>query len=442
MKKLLFLALFVFFIALFTACSSGGSNSFNGGLSIDYMPFSKEEEDLIGMLDKNLKPLFENEFEGIASPVVDGVFFVADRDGGTLYKAGKKPTVIKGCDNLISAGVMSEGIIPIVKENSRITYIDKDGKEKFTLKPHKGKEIVSVSPFFIGNKAWITVEEEMDFGYYYTSTESFYGAINSSGNVIVEPIYKEIKIFEDFILVEKRNETKSGNIECTVYLFDNNGKKLHEFKNKSIPSEKHFVANKGQFMLESDNSYLLYDKSGQQLKKFSKDKEYTYFIYQDFCIYFDLDKDKVGIKNFKNNETIIRPKYQLIIPVDNNTFLAYTDYKEKKWNLIDKENNKITSLEGKEICLPLGIMMSSIGFNADGWDDYIVAIEDNGYLQLFNKKGEEIPEGEYHMNAYNWIKYLYNGVRSAYKEEGYTETATETICETAVEEVVMETSTY
>jgi hypothetical protein len=87
-KHILFLGAIVSFIALFTACS--GSGSTKSGLSIDYMPFTEDEDGAIGMLDKDLKPLFAEEFEGKVSPVIDGVFWVREGGNYSLYKAEKK----------------------------------------------------------------------------------------------------------------------------------------------------------------------------------------------------------------------------------------------------------------------------------------------------------------------------------------------------------------
>ena len=131
MKKLtLICGLLVSAMVMMTSCG-GGSNQ--KGLTADYIPFKMDKEDNWGLMDKNFKPLFSDEFEGKISPAYDGVFRVETESGYALYKAEEKPSVIAGCDDLLYAGIMSEGVIPIVKENSRITYVDKSGKEKFTL---------------------------------------------------------------------------------------------------------------------------------------------------------------------------------------------------------------------------------------------------------------------------------------------------------------------
>lgn len=410
-RHILFLGAIVSFIALFTACSGGSSTK--SGLSVDYMPFSKDEDGAIGMLDKDLKPLFAEEFNGAVSPVVDGVFWVTeDYDNYSLYKAGKKPTVIKGCEDLVGVGIMSEGIIPIVKKGSRITYVDKNGKEKFTLKPYKGKEIVSVAPYFKGGKAWICVTEKKERiernpwngrEYRHYHTEALYGVINKDGKVIVEPIYDEVSIYEDFILAQKGSPYENEGEGYSTILLDNNGKKVKEFKNKRT-SNDYFIANKGQFMLVSKNSIHLYNKSGEELMKFFEDKEVPFIISGDYCVYHDGKKGKFGIKNFKDNKIIIRPKYEMILPVDENTFLVTRD--EDDWRLIDKEDKEIKAFEGEYDddfgFFPLGFWMKAFGFNSDGWEDYIVGIEEGsqGFIQIFNKKGEVISDGEYHFDAY------------------------------------------
>lgn len=453
-RHILFLGAIVSFIALFTACSGGSSTK--SGLSVDYMPFTKDEDGAIGMLDKDLKPLFAEEFNGAVSPVVDGVFWVMEEGGNySLYKAGKKPTVIKGCEDLVGVGIMSEGIIPIVKKGSRITYVDKNGKEKFTLKPYKGKEIVSVAPFFKGGKAWIVVEEKKERiernpwngrEYRYDDTERLYGVINKEGKVIVEPIYDEVNLYEDFILVQK-GAPYNGDEEYSTILLDNNGKKVKEFKNKQDYGYGGcLVANKGQFVLSSNNSVHLYNKSGEELKKFFKDKEAPFIISGDYCVYHDGKKGKFGIKNFKDNKIIIRPKYETIYPVDENNFLVMRD--EDDWKLIDKEDNEIKSFEGEYNddfgIVPLGLMMRVFGFNSDGWEDYIVTIDErgsNGFIQIFNKKGEVISDGEYHLAAYESFPEILGFDRGSLRSDYYrvlTEAATETAIDTAIEESEVE----
>ena len=450
-RHILFLGAIVSFIALFTACSGGSSTK--SGLSVDYMPFTKDEDGAIGMLDKDLKPLFAEEFEGEVSPVIDGVFWVREEGGNySLYKAEKKPTVIKGCEDLVGVGIMSEGIIPIVKKGSRITYIDKNGKEKFTLMPHKGKEIVSVAPFFKGGKAWIVVEEKKERiehtwngrEYRYDYTERLYGVINKDGKVIVEPIYDEVSIYEDFILAQKGSPYKNAEEGYSTILLDNNGKKVKEFKNK-LTSNVCLIANKGQFVLSSNNSVHLYNKSGEELKKFFNDKEEPGIIWGDYCVYRDEQKDKCGIKNFKDNKIIIRPKYEMICPVDENTFLVMRD--EDDWKLIDKEDKEIKSFEGEYDddlgIFPLGLMMQVFGFNSDGWEDYIVGIEEGsqGFIQIFNKKGEVISDGEYHLAAYESFPEVLGFDRGSLRSDYYrvlTEAATETAIDTAIEESEVE----
>ena len=445
-RHILFLGAIVSFIALFTACSGGSSTK--SGLSVDYMPFSKDEDGAIGMLDKDLKPLFAEEFNGEVSPVVDGVFWVTeDYDNYSLYKAGKKPTVIKGCEDLVGVGIMSEGIIPIVKKGSRITYVDKNGKEKFTLKPYKGKEIVSVAPYFRGGKAWICVTEKKERiernpwngrEYRHYHTEALYGVINKDGKVIVEPIYDEVSIYEDFILAQKGSPYENEGEGYSTILLDNNGKKVKEFKNKRT-SNDYFIANKGQFMLVSKNSIHLYNKSGEELMKFFEDKEVPFIISGDYCVYHDRKKGKFGIKNFKDNKIIIRPKYERICPVDENTFLVMRD--EDDWKMIDKEDKEIKSFEGEYDenfgFFPLGFWMKAFGFNSDGWEDYIVAIErgSQGFIQIFNKKGEVISDGEYHFDAYDSFSEIL-GFDSSDLHSDYQDAvpATETATEFASEE--------
>ena len=380
MKKLtLICGLLVSAMVMMTSCG-GGSNQ--KGLTADYIPFKMDKEDNWGLMDKNFKPLFSDEFEGKISPAYDGVFSVQTEDGYALYKAEEKPSVIAGCDDLLYAGIMSEGVIPIVKENSRISYVDKSGKEKFTLMPHNGKEIIEVMPSFTYGKAVIKTEDNKQ------------GVINSSGKVIIEPKYDAVEIRDGFMLAMNYEKTEENKEQTNIILLDNSGKEVKTFKDRKIRDiNVSFID--GTFVLSSHNdegekTLYLMDKAGKELKKYSTKKSEPIMIFDDYYTYYD--DGKHGIRNRDNDEIIIRAKYDVLFPVEDNLFLAS---RNDKLSLINLKDEVIKSFgDDYEQMLPLNLNISTLGLMFPNWN-YLIAEVDNNLVTFLDFKGEKISNNEY-----------------------------------------------
>ena len=380
MKKLtLICGLLVSAMVMMTSCG-GGSNQ--KGLTADYIPFKMDKEDNWGLMDKNFKPLFSDEFEGKISPAYDGVFRVETESGYALYKAEEKPSVIAGCDDLLCAGIMSEGVIPIVKENSRITYVDKSGKEKFTLMPHNGKEIIEVEPFFTNGKAVIKTEDNKQ------------GVINSSGKVIIEPKYNAVEIRDGFMLAMNYEKTEENKEQTNIILLDNSGKEVKTFKDRAVSANNYSFID-GTFVLSSRNdegekTLYLMDKAGKELKKYSTKKSEPIMIFDDYYTYYD-DR-KFGIKNRNNDEIIIRAKYDVLFPVEDNLFLTS---RGDKVRLINQKEEVIKSFGDEyEQMLPLNLNISTLGLMFPNWN-YLIAEVDNDLVTFLDFKGEKISNNEY-----------------------------------------------
>lgn len=378
-KRILMIGIVISILGLFTSCG-GGSNQ--KGLTADYIPFKMDKEDNWGLMDKNFKPLFSDEFEGKISPAYDGVFSVQTEDGYALYKAEEKPSVIAGCDDLLYAGIMSEGVIPIVKENSRITYVDKSGKEKFTLMPHNGKEIIEVMPSFTYGKAVIKTEDNKQ------------GVINSSGKVIVEPKYDAVEIRDGFMLAMNYEKTEENKEQTNIILLDNSGKEVKTFKDRKIRDiNVSFID--GTFVLYSHNdegekTLYLMDKAGKELKKYSTKKSEPIMIFDDYYTYYD--DGKHGIRNRDNDEIIIRAKYDVLFPVEDNLFLAS---RGDKVSLINQKEEVIKSFgDDYAQMLPLNLNISTLGLMLPNWN-YLIAEVDNNLVTFLDFKGEKISNNEY-----------------------------------------------
>lgn len=378
-NRILMIGIIISMFGLFASCGGGGNQK---GLTADYIPFKMDNEDNWGLMDKNSKPLFSDEFEGEISPAYDGVFRVETEEGYALYKAEEKPSVIAGCDDLLYAGVMSEGIIPIVKENSRIIYVDKQGKEKFTLMPHNGKEIIEVTPFFTDGKAVIKTEDYKQ------------GVINSSGKVIVEPKYDAVVVGDGFMLAKNYEQTEEKKEQTNIILLDNSGKEVTTFKDRKI-SESNVSFIDGTFVLysindEREKTLYLMDKTGKELKKYSTKKSEPKIIFDEYYTYYD--EGKMGIKSRDKDEIILRAKYDILIPVENDLFLAS---RNDKISLINLKDEVVKSFDDEyDLVLPLNLNIPGFGIMSPNWN-CLVAEVDNNLVTFIDFKGEKISNNEY-----------------------------------------------
>lgn len=371
MKNRLFLFLIsIVLVCLFLSCSKETKN-----YTIEYIPYKIDKEDNWGMLKPDGTPLFKDEFEGTPSVVINGVFTVTDKNGVSVYTVGEKPKPIKDCENLKSAGIMSEGVIPIVKKGERIKYIDINGKEKFTLMPYKNKEIEEVSSKFYEGLALIR------------TSENKYGWINNKGKVVIEPKYAGFYVYfsNGVAIMLKKTKDKEGKEKYIKVIIDKSGKekgKLKEDIEILIPeyTEKGFVATMG----EKESRVVLLDKEAKVTKRFPSKVRYIKEINKDIYIY----KNKEGKWGINNNddETLVRAKYLSISSLENGTFVAQKD--NDKFVIINDNDDIIKEFED----------YTEMGFLED-WNT-IIAYNKNDKYELINPKGELISKEEYILGFY------------------------------------------
>lgn len=339
----------------FVSCDKSSSEQ----LKAEYLPFKTDEKDAWGLLGKDGKPLFKDEFDGEISPSINGVFAVETKNGISLYRTSEKPELIKGCENLKAVGMMNEGLIPIVRKGQRIEYVDKDGKTKFVLNPYKNKEIVSASIFIDGLAAIGTDDEK-------------YGFIDAKGKVLIEPKYSYVSVFnEGLCLVQKIEKNK----DTLMVIINKDGKEVKKLpKDISIEST---VFEEGKLYAKigtgENRRCAFFDTKGEIMRKLPKKVKWVSDYQGDYYIYNDEEGNK-GVNNMKD-ETVIRAKYESMEFVGKKTFLVE---KGDKWNLIDDEDNVIKTFEDYTIMR-----------YSDDWE-CLLGTDSDGKTELLNIKGEKI----------------------------------------------------
>ena len=355
MKKLLFVFAAVAVVFAFVSCDKSSSEQ----LKAEYLPFKTDDKDAWGLLGKDGKPLFKDEFDGEISPSINGVFAVETKNGISLYRTSEKPELIKGCENLKAVGMMNEGLIPIVRKGQRIEYVDKDGKTKFVLNPYKNKEIVFAS-IFIDGLAVIETDDEK------------YGFINAKGKVVIEPKYSYVSVFNEGLCLVQRIEKDKDTL---MVIINKDGKEIKKLpKDISIEST---VFEEGKLYAKigtgENRRCAFFDTKGEIMRKLPKKVKWVSDYQGDYYIYSDEEGNK-GVNNMKD-ETVIRAKYESMEFVGKNTFLVE---KGDKLNLIDDEDNVIKTFEDYTIMRYF-----------DDWE-CLLGTDSDGKTELLNTKGEKI----------------------------------------------------
>lgn len=355
MKKLLFVFAAVATVFAFVSCDKSSSEQ----LKAEYLPFKTDDKDAWGLLGKDGKPLFKDEFDAELSPSINGVFAVETKNGISLYRTSEKPELIKGCEDLKAVGMMNEGLIPIVRKGQRIEYVDKNGKTKFVLNPYKNKEIVSASIFIDGLAAIGTDDEK-------------YGFIDAKGKVVIEPKYSYVSVFnEGLCLVQKIEKNK----DTLMVIINKDGKEVKKLPKDIYIESTIFEEGKlyAQIGTGENRRCAFFDTKGEIMRKLPKKVKWVSDYQGDYYIYSDEEGNK-GVNDMKD-ETVIRAKYESMEFVGKKTFLVE---KGDKWNLIDDEDNVIKTFEDYTIMR-----------YSDDWE-CLLGTDSDGKTELLNIKGEKI----------------------------------------------------
>ena len=179
--------------------------SCSGKPELSYMPAKAEGDSNWGLVDANGEFLFTDEFSDRPSPVVNGYFFVEEGDGYTVYKAEKNPKQVGDLSGLKGCGFYNDGLMPVVHKGEHISFVDGNGKTKFTLENVDSVSVSAAMNMFVNGRCAIRTSDDK------------WGAIDTEGNVVVKPKYENPVLFvEDIALVKDAQSGES-------YIIDRNG---------------------------------------------------------------------------------------------------------------------------------------------------------------------------------------------------------------------------
>lgn len=355
--------------------SSCGSS--DGG-SIDYIAVKTEGSDNWGFVGPDGQMLIDDEFENTPSAVINGYFSVTEGDYVVVYKAGKKPEMVKGLDDLAAAGVMNEGRMPICRKKSRIELVDGSGNTIATLGPVNGKEIRNVSAMFTEGLMTFNTDDDLT------------GAIDRDGNVVIEPKYYTINTFNDGIAlasIKEENDSLSD-VSIKYMIIDKKGETIYTLPDNITPAN--YTIQSGVLAVNKDEKCGFINKKGEFRAMPSKVKQISE-IHGSIFTYIN-SENKYGVMNM-DKEDVVRAKYESLYIVDDDLFLAMRD---NKWSLINSKDERLHKFEDIKHVFSintLGQFSSKFQF---------ITCDENDIYTLVDKNGNQIGHEEFSSFAITW----------------------------------------
>ena len=166
--------------------------------------------------------LFSNKFPEAPSAAVNGYFTVRTPAGFSVYKAQAEPVVVDGLDGLVHAGAMSHGLMPVTWRGKRVALVDGSGVQRMELTAISGREIVKTAPYFIDGLLTVYTQDGK------------WGAMNTSGEMVLEPVYDNEPHFSERIApvsrtVSEQIDSVTERKRTTYYLVNSSGKTIFTF---------------------------------------------------------------------------------------------------------------------------------------------------------------------------------------------------------------------
>lgn len=383
MKKLLFYGLMMFILS---SCSKGEIDF----KECELLPVKISNSDYWSMLDPEGNIVYESEFSQSPTTCYNGIFVVPENDGYTVYRRGnKRPELVGKCEGLKAAGVMNEGLMPVVFPDERISVINSDGEKQFTLEPYKGTEIVQCATYYTNGLLAVQL------------SNGKWGYVDTKGEMVIKPAYDIcFKFSENFAVVGKNNNDYS----TRYYVIDTNGEVV--FKLKSSQGLGSYSYKDGYLVAEQNKRIVFLDKKGEVAKKLPAKAKYISDYNKDYIIFSNGDNH--GVMDF-DGEVVVRAKYAYINFLDNNTFICRKD---------DKDESIVINTDGEQLeSYDYRMVINLQQFGLLGYDNKTYT------YTLFDREGKSLCKEDF-CNISNTISHFVHlssdySDPKAYDEEAY-----------------------
>lgn len=320
-------------------------------------------------VDGDGEPIMDSwtDFGGKPTVAINGFFNVRKQNGSvSVYKLDGEPELM--FDNLADAGVLADGLIPIVKKGERIAIYKKNGDHLFTLDPVDGKEVVSCSGYFMSDRLPFEL------------ADGSVGAVDKKGNVVVQPKYRFMLPFSNGYTAAVPFEAPDDTPEWVI--IDKDGKEYERVPGllmSQYHSDKAFISKDG-IMHEMAHGEVL----RPMINKVNRIGDYN----RDYVVYIN-EFDEWGVVDDTDTAVIPEREYDEIYILDKDKFLCG---KDNNWVIVNDENG-VEHEVSEQISMGHVLVLDGRRLSKFIFTDSDIAfmgLMDNGRIYLFDKEGKKI----------------------------------------------------
>lgn len=333
--------------------------------------FPAREGDTIdnrGLVRADGSMLFSNKFPGRISASVNGFFTAEEGSGLSVYRAAAMPVKVDGLANLAYAGAMSHGLMPVTRKGARIELVDGEGTVRMELTSIGGKEIVKTSPYIVDGLLAVC------------SQDGLWGAMNTTGEMVLEPVYdNEPHFSEQIAWVSKTYDKDLDSVRTTsvtdYFLVNNKGRVIFTFPSGVKPIGQMKGGRMAIRLPGGKNAMLTTSGKVNELSpRIKKVQNYD----KDYLIWRDAS-DKAGLSDF-TGLVLVEPSYRNIELADSGRIL--TDAFNGTYAIADRAAHPYVRFNGfdavKSLRYPAAGIVSPFLFAGSGFAG-IVLLDNRGH---------------------------------------------------------------
>lgn len=385
MKKF---SLFAVAICALLSCNPQMDNT----IHIQYMPFQETEKSGWGLIGTDGQVLLDDEYTTMSTVAMRNRYFAKNKEGlWELYSIENQRTKQIG-DEYTQVGVFYADVAPVVEKGKCIEFIDMDGEVRFTLDRVNGKDVSTCTNFSEGVAVF--------------RIGKYCGAINTQGEVIVDPRYIEILPAHEgkMLALDKKYEkyALSGDLDNVKYtVLSTTGEELGTISTRRYKIASRCFENGALVVTnKSGNGTVrtgLIDQKGDWIMK-PTDKIKSIKSIQDNTFIYN-DGDGYGLMDFDGNK-IIRTKYaNLIFANASGLLFAKEDKEDSEYILMDINEQKVGREQFANV-LPFINGKAIVQESSDNW----ILIDEKGVDQRLKQDiysisasafGDEVLVSEY-----------------------------------------------
>lgn len=320
---------YFFGLAAVLLAMTGCSKSNDWLVDIDYIPVKMEDSESWSLIDKDGNIVCKDEFKKRPTSVTEGMFFVYEGEGYSLYKVGDKPEEVSNCQKLKDHSFFNDGRCLVTFPGERISVIDKDGNKVATLGPINGHEVTRAYGYF-GEGLIVAELDDGTCGY-----------LNMDGKKALDFKYSDAGFFYEGLAVVVKDDK--------VMVINPKGETVFKVKNDIELSDDAFYHGYIWGRYESDGRVVIIDNKGnvtkcpekvERIKAFDGD----YFIFRG--------SDGYGLMALDETEIVIRAKYDSMEFTGGGNLLVKKDDHFLIINTNDEEQCRIDDYSSVGIAAP------------------------------------------------------------------------------------------